>query len=130
MGHLYLEELKTYEGDYWGLKNDPREAEWIQERKIYGFDNTETWNLDSAFYLWLYERLRRYVDIGGQVVNLHYHRFTFKDKEYFQDELIDMMIERIKYCFSEEYDEFNKEEYDYVHEIEQIWAIILPAMWW
>ena len=130
MGHLYLEELETYSGDYWGLKNDPRETEWAQERKIYGFDNTETWSLDTSFYLWLYEHLRMFQDIGGQTVNLHYHKFIYKNEEFYQDELIDMMLERIRFVFTKEYDEWNIDHWAYVSEIGEIWAIVLPAMWW
>ncbi len=130
MEHLYLKELETYKEYYSNLKDDPRQAVWKEERKVYGFDETETWSLDCTFYFWLYERLRHFVDVGGKTVDLHYHKFTFKDKEYYQDELINMMLERIRIFFSESYNEFDEEQYKYVHEIEQIWSIVLPAMWW
>ena len=51
MEHKYLEELETYEGPYWGLKNDTRKEKWDEEERIYRFNSTETWSLDSAFYL-------------------------------------------------------------------------------
>ena len=130
MGHKYLEELETYEGSYWGLKNDERKEKWDEEERTYGFNSTETWSLDSAFYLWLYERLRMYMDVASEVVNLHYHKFTFKGKEFYQDELIEMMIERIQFAFSEEYNEYNADDFAYVKEIGEIWAVVLPAMWW
>ena len=130
MSHKYLEELESYTGNFWGLKNDKREPEWVEERKTYGFDSTETWSLDTSFYLWLYEHLRMYVEKAGEIVNLHYHKFTYNDKEYYQDELIDLMIERLQFAFSSEYDEYEEDQWAYVHEIEKIWALILPAMWW
>ena len=130
MGHKYLDELELYAGPNWGLKEDEREEKWNEEERIYGFDSTETWSLDSAFYLWLYERLRMYVDIAADVINLHFHKFTFKGHEFYQDELIDMMLERIKFAFSEEYDEWNENDAAYVNEIGEIWAVVLPAMWW
>ena len=130
MGHKYLEELESYTGDFWGMKNDKRESEWVEEREIYGFDSTETWSLDTAFYLWLYEHLRMYKEKAGEIVDLHYHKFTYNDKEYYQDELIDLMIERLQFAFSSEYDEYEEDQWAYVHEIEKIWALILPAMWW
>ena len=71
-----------------------------------------------------------YVDVASEVVNLHYHKFIFKGKEFYQNELIDMMIERIKFAFSEEYDEWNENDTAYVNEIGEIWAVVLPAMWW
>lgn len=130
MGHKYLEELETYRGPYWGIEQDSRMKEWVDEKEIYGFDSTETWNLDTSFYLWLYEHLRMYKDKASEIVNLHFHQFVFKCKNYYQDELIDMMLERIRFLFSEEYDEFNNDHYDYVSETLEIWATILPAMWW
>jgi len=130
MGHKYLEELETYDGPYWGMKNDEREQRWKEEEKDYGFPSTDTWSLDSAFYLWLYEHLRMYQEIASKVVNLHYHKFIYEGEEYYQDELIEMMLERIRFVFTEEYDEWNIDHWAYVSEIGEIWAIVLPAMWW
>lgn len=134
MSRKYLEELHSETvTNYCRLlenKEDDREAIWEKERQIYGFDNRETWSLDFTFYLWLYERLMMYKEIGGQAVDLTYHRFEYKNKEYTQLELIDEMLTRLRFCFSEEYNEWNEEDYEYVHEIEAIWAVILPAMWW
>lgn len=135
MSRKYLEELhsKTVTNYCHLLENkeDDREAIWEKERQIYGFDNRETWSLDFTFYLWLYERLMMYKEIGGQVINLSYHRFfKYKNKEYTQLELIDEMLTRLRFCFSEEYNEWDEDHYEYVHEIEAIWAVVLPAMWW
>lgn len=130
MGHKYLEELETYQGPYWGLVNDNRESQWVKEKETYGFDSTETWNLDSSFYLWLYEHLRMYMDKASEIVNLHFHTFWFKGHAYYQDELIEEMLTRLRFYFSDEYDEFNEEHYAYVSEIVEIWGLILPAMWW
>jgi hypothetical protein len=41
-----------------------------------------------------------------------------------------MMIERIQFMFSEEYNEYDENDFAYVKEIGEIWAIVLPAMWW
>lgn len=130
MGHKYLEELETYSGPYWGTKNDPREQEWIKEKETYGFDSTETWALDTSFYLWLYEHLRMYMDKASKIVNLQFHQFQFDGKSYYQDELIEEMLKRLRFYFSEEYDEFNEDHYTYVSKIGEIWSLILPAMWW
>ena len=102
-----------------------------KEREIYGFDSRETWSLDYVFYMWLYERLKMFVEIGGQVVDLNYHKFDFKGKEYTQLELINMMIERLESYFKKE-DLFvsSEEEYEPIKEIGEIWALVLPAMWW
>lgn len=130
MGHKYLEELQTYQGPRWGIKQDSRMEEWDKEKEIYGFDSTETWALDTSFYLWLYEHLRMYLDKASEIVNLHFHTFWFKGHAYYQDELIEEMLDRLRFYFSEAYDEYNEEDYTYVSEILEIWATILPAMWW
>ena len=81
--------------------------------------------------MWLYERLKMFVEIGGQVVDLNFHKFDFKGKEYTQLELINMIIERLEYYFKRE-DLFvsSEEEYEPIKEIGEIWALVLPAMWW
>ena len=130
MGHKYLEELETYQGPYWGTKNDPREQEWIEEKEIYGFDSTETWALDTSFYLWLYEHLRMYMDKASNFVNLRFHTFVFDGRDYYQEDIINEMLKRLRFYFSEEYDEFNEEHYTYVSQIVEMWGLVLPAMWW
>jgi len=108
--------------------DDSRLAAWEEEREIYGFDERETWSLIYTFYLWLYERLMKYKDLA--CVDLTYHKFDYNSKEYTQGQLIDMMLDRLRFCFSDEYNEWDSKQWEYVHEIEKIWAIVLPAMWW
>lgn len=127
------------------LEGSERDELFEKEREIYGFDSRETWSLDYVFYMWLYERLKMFVEIGGQVVNLNYHKFDFKGKEYTQLELINMMIEKLEYYFNEDardskIDEYRKQgmgiveadnkAYEPIKEIGEIWALVLPAMWW
>lgn len=131
MGHKYLENLATYQPPYsFEAPSDERKPEWRVEQAVYGFDSTETWSLDTYFYAWLYERLRMYKEKASEIVNLHFHVFTFKGKEYYQDELIDMMCERIEYYFSEDFDDWDEEDFEKIKEIGEIWAIVLPSMWW
>ena len=55
----YLDDIGyTDRPDTWN-KDDKRQKIWRKQRKKYGFDNREIWNMDLAFYLWLYERLIR-----------------------------------------------------------------------
>ena len=130
MGHKYLEELEVYQGPRWGIKQDPRIDEWNKEKEIYGFDSTETWALDTSFYLWLYEHLRMYMDKASNFVNLRFHTFVFDGKDYYQEDIINEMLKRLRFYFSEEYDEFNEEHYTYVAQIVEMWGLVLPAMWW
>lgn len=129
MKRKYLDDLGVTERpDLWN-KDDKRNPQWEKEREIYGFDERETWDLgQTTFYCWLYERLKRYIEIAP--VSLNYHKFGYKDKGYTQGELINMMIEKLEFYFSSEYNDFNFEHWEKVHEVEQIWAIVLPSMWW
>lgn len=130
-GHAYLDELESNALPFsLANPNDERAEEWEFERQIYGFDSTETWDLNSTFYAWLYEHLRMYVDKASEIVNLKFHQFTWHDVSYTQLEIIEMILERIQFYFSEEYDDFSEYDRIYINEISELWAIILPAMWW
>ncbi len=113
--------------DTWNV-NDKRQEKWKKERDTYGFDERETWSLDYSFRLWLYERLKRYVEVA--CIDLNYHRFEYNGAEYTQGQLIDMMLDRLQFSFRKEYNDLDKEQYEYVSEVEKIWAIVMPAMWW
>ena len=132
MAHRYLEELNNPDVYPYSLVNldDERQEHWKHQQEEFGFDDSETWCLYHSFYAWLYERLRMYVDVCDDVIDLNFHKFDFKGKEYTQLELINMILERLKYYFSDDYDDFNVEDARYIHEIGEIWAIILFAMWW
>ena len=132
-GHAYLEELESADNAFpYSVinPNDERSEAWEEERQIYGFDNTETWDLRSSFYAWLYEHLRMYVDAGGEIINLEFHKFEWHGRKYTQLEIINMILERIGFFFCEEYDGFEESHLNYVSEVEELWALVLPAMWW
>ena len=124
----YLDDICVAERpDTWN-RDDERQSRWKKERAIYGFDERETWALNYSFYLWLYERLKRFVDVCS--IDLDYHKFEYNGTEYTQRQLIDMMLERLEFSFKPEYNDFDEAQYNYVSEIEKIWAVVLPAMWW
>lgn len=136
MGHKYLEDIGvTANRELWWLDNasypnDKRIDQWKKEREVYGFDDRETWELQFAFYFWLYERLMMYVEHAGTIVNLEYHTFEYEGKEYNQKQLIDLILERLRFCFSPEFDEYNEKHVEIVSSIAKLWAIVLPVMWW
>ncbi len=108
--------------------NDKRQERWKEERDTYGFDERETWSLDYSFHLWLYERLKRYIEVAN--IDFDYHKFEYNGTEYTQGQLIDMMIDRLQFSFGKGYKMYDDKQYEYVSEIEKIWAIVMPAMWW
>lgn len=131
MGRKYLDDIGEDYSWVWKPEGSERDELFEKEREIYGFDSRETWSLDYVFYMWLYERLKMYIEYAGEIVNLNFHKFVYKEKEYTQFELINMMIERLEYYFKKE-DLFvsSEEEYEPIKEIGEIWALVLPAMWW
>lgn len=131
MGRKYLDDIGEDYSWVWEPEGSERDELFEKEREIYGFDSRETWSLDYVFYMWLYERLKMYIEYAGEIVNLNFHKFDFKGKEYTQLELINMMIERLESYFKKE-DLFvsSEEEYEPIKEIGEIWALVLPAMWW
>lgn len=92
-------------------------------------DESEVWNLDDTFYSWLYERLKLYIKVASGIVDLNYHKFEYEGKSYTQLQMINLMVERLEFYFSPEFDGWKREHTDYVLEAAKIWAIVLPAMW-
>lgn len=111
---------------------DKRKLKWKHEIKRYGFASYETWSLDYAFYAWLYERLQMYLKKAEEIVDLTYHKFEFKGKEYTQKELIDKMIYGCKIALLNPTSgwELSKKEQEAVEDIPWIWATVIQAMWW
>ena len=60
----------------------------IKKRQI----SRDCWDLEYTFFKWLEERLPVYLKEGGAFVDLEYHKFEFRGKEYTQKELIERMI--------------------------------------
>lgn len=129
MKRKYLDDIGV---DLWTeLEDDKRQARWAQEREEYGFDERDTWCMDYAFYCWLYERLKMYLERASKIVQLDFHKFEYEGEELTQQECIDRMIYGCEVYFAQE-DEWNISEEDrkIISDIAKIWAIVLPAMWW
>ena len=136
--HKYLEDieplkdkefLKAEHPTKWAKGDKEREKIWYQERRKYGFDSRETWCLCSSFYIWLYERLMMYKEKASPIVNLEFHKFEYKGETLTQIECIDRMIEGCKLYIqdSEPEDEEIREK---IKSVAEIWAMVLPYMWW
>lgn len=86
--------------------------------------------MDGCFYAWLYEHIQMYLDKASKIVDLDYHKFEYNEETYTQRELLEQICEIIEYYFSDSFDDWNEEDYEYVHNVERMWAIVMPAMWW
>lgn len=129
MARKYINDLGLDE-DFMDLKNDSRWERWNEQIEEYGFPDYETWCLDFYFYIWLYERLKMFLEVN--CVDLTYHKFTYKDKEYTQEELINKMIYGCELALLEERKnkKLTDEENEAVVDVPWIWATVMPAMWW
>lgn len=131
MNRKYLDDIGvTNRPDTWN-KDDSRQEEWKAQRELYGFDERETWNLNYSFNLWLYERLKMYKEVAGKVIDLNYHKFEFEGQEYYtQEQMIDMILERLENSFKTEFDEFKENDFNYIHGAIKMFCIIYGALWW
>ena len=118
----------------------------IRERYLYGMDSRETYDLSRTYMEWLYTRLSMYKYQAGKYIDLSYHKFKYEGTEYTFEELIDKILDLCKVYF--EHIRYNsveilnsswkpdissqKEEAGYkaMQEAAQIFALILPALWW
>lgn len=53
----------------------------------------ECWNLDFELIKWLNEHLKVYIQESIKAVDLEFHKFKYKNKEYTQLEIINRLIE-------------------------------------
>lgn len=128
MKHKYLEELgfdPLYE-----TKKDKRNKKWAKERKKYGFDSRETWNMDITFLAWLYEHLRMYQDVS--IVDLTFHKFDYNGEIISLEDAINKILENIKFVFKNETSYFleNKEVIAAENEIIPLFHMIWKFLWW
>lgn len=126
MKRKYLDDLGiTNRPDLWN-QTDERQKNWTKEREEYGFDERDTWSMSLTFECWLYEHLMMYKESAN--INFDFHKFEYKGKTYTQGEMINKMIELLETSLKSS--NSSLDEVDTIREIAQMWAVVLPAMWW
>ena len=129
MARKYLDDIGVTKDCYMFKTDDPRQPRWDEEKEKYGFDERETWALDFAFYCWLYERLKMYLDVN--IVDLTYHKFEYEGETLTQEECINRMLKGCEVYFQNDYKwDISEEDKKIVDDVTKIWAIVWPAMWW
>lgn len=130
--------IETY-GTNFTDKDDERNKHWKKQRKKYGFDSRECWNLDSTFCQWLYSHLMMYLKDAKKTINLDYHKFTFNNKIYTQKEAIEFILKRLKeYLTFDSYESLNFDEsikkenaiHEEIKDAIRLWAEIYNVCWW
>ena len=52
---------------------------YFKQRLTYGFDDRETWSLDTTSAIWLYEHIRMLEEVGGKIVDYECNYFFPKE---------------------------------------------------
>ena len=94
----YLDDLGIpfYEyGVNWTLEETSKRnrKKWNKQRKKYGFDDRETYNMFIIFAEWLYSHQMMYRKKASEIIDLTYHTVEFEGETYTQIEAIDKTIE-------------------------------------
>jgi hypothetical protein len=84
--------------------DDPRAETWIKEKKEYGFDSRETWNMDHIFTEWLYSRLMMFNQTNGtkDTDTVLCIKEINPNTSYSIDKWIDLIITACKYTLKAE----------------------------
>lgn len=90
--------------------------QWVDE----GFDDSETWSFDSTLQSFIYPRLRRLVEIQKEYIVL--------DKDY--EEALEVMLDGFELAASEDYDNWDEEQYSKVHSAYEALAKYHNRLWW
>ena len=101
-----------------------------KERKI---KSKECWNLDYELIKWLNEHLKIYKSDALKNVDLTFHKIKYRNKEYTQLEIIDLLIKYTDYMVDEE-TYYSKDNYKkinkYKNRIYELMREIHWFMWW
>lgn len=127
-GRKYLEDINaiTITSDI--PSSDNRQDKWQNERNIYGFDERDTWNLDSTMVELLYERVMMYKEICP--LNLDHKMIEINGMEKTQKEWIDLLLNLCeKSILNTDYVIFDA-SLEYKVQIWTIWAELSGYMWW
>ena len=140
MGHKYLKDA-GFDKYAWGdtlPKNDHRRPQWTKDRKVYGFDERETWSLKDRSLCWLYEHIKMYQEISD--INLDHWQFDINGTEMTHRQVLNKILEDIEVYFNvngsfiKKYGEDNvlwwNTQPKLAKEIWDLWGTVFPAMWW
>lgn len=127
----YLDKLRIPIRDY-GTNfiedKDERASRWLKQQKDYGFDERETWNLDTIFVEWLYSHFMMYKEIT--LVDLSYFKFTYNKKKITQGEAIDIICEMCKDYLTAKFLEKDQHKEIFSKKTMKLLGELMPYMWW
>ena len=133
--NLYLEKLgldiHKYGVNFCG-KGDRRWSDWKKERKLYGFDNRETWCIEPLFVEWIYSRFKMYLE--QTVVDLEYYKIPYQ-KDPDAEPIMVTQKKAIKIIMKMCRDFLLKNDEDYASarldpSFYPLLSELMPLMWW
>ena len=115
------------EGEPVQITDFKRRDRWRKEKQIYGFDSSETWNLDYVFVMWIYTRVKLYEELNNVATDEEF--FEYKGNEYSFQEGINMLLELSKKMIIDMRDDgwYNNEDMD---ELCDLWKVLVRRLWW
>ena len=127
-------------------ENESRKELFESQRAELGFDERETWDLRYTSACWLYQHIKLYKELGGQIVDLTFYKFKFQEDDGSEVELtqvqaIDKILELLETFIKyenksgiwEDLDKENEEELNAqkcLCKAFKMYGEIIPAMWW
>lgn len=110
--------------------DDPRAEQWAEERKKYGFDSREIWNMDEIYVEWIYSHFKMYKDIAevdNHAVDLMYYEEPDEvPRIVSKAEAIDIILDECKKCLTNG----DIDQSCPPRGVMYLIADIMPMMWW
>ena len=127
MKRYYLEKIgyKFYSASGYRKKKDKRHKKWARERRKYGFDSRETWNMDFAMVALLYERLSMYHKIAN--VSFDTYAFDWNGETVTQGVFMKRLMKLCENILTSSDIDYKQED---VRDIWVKWATISQVTWW
>ena len=116
------------------IRTIKRDIKYWFQRRIRGWSDDETWNLDYEFIKWVNSRFKKYKEEAIRRVDLEYNKWKYKRKEYTKLQLIDRVIELTDEILTDEYWNLIYTDAERLEKIKDevfdIFKLIYGVMWW
>jgi hypothetical protein len=110
------------------FKDDKRQKEWKQQRKKYGLDERELWNLDLTYCMWTYERLKMFeMTCPQELLN---NTIKYKGKTYTVKKCIDIITKTFNDYLNKPIFEYNEKIQSDIEKSHILLGKILHHLWW
>lgn len=102
--------------------------EMSEQRRRYGFDMRETFNLNDTYAEWLYSHLMLYMQIVPRVIDLTDVTVRVKGEQYSLERVLREILELLRSGLTEQDSE--KRKWKLIRKATKLWSKVLPWVWW